>query len=110
MAALTALSASVMAQYVRERKVSPVELIEAHLDRTGRLNPKLNAFAHLDAEGARAQARVAEEQAQSGAQLGALLDEGEIFHRQAICLLHSWNQTTLYASLTPSVKGRERPR
>jgi Asp-tRNA(Asn)/Glu-tRNA(Gln) amidotransferase A subunit family amidase len=46
-----------MARQVREKKVSPVELVQAHLERIERLNPKLNAFAHLDAEGALKQAR-----------------------------------------------------
>ena len=45
---------------VRSRQVSPVELVEAHLGRIQSLQPRLNAFAHLDAAGARAQARAAE--------------------------------------------------
>ena len=46
---------------VRSRKVSPVELVEATLARIEKLEPKLNAFMHLDAAGARKQARAAEE-------------------------------------------------
>src|ERR1700761_9392387 len=46
---------------VRARKVSPVELVEATLARIEKLEPKLTAFMHLDAAGARRQARVAEE-------------------------------------------------
>ncbi|MGC1634572.1 MAG: amidase family protein, partial [Candidatus Acidiferrales bacterium] len=49
-----------MAANIRLRKISPVELVEAHLARIARLNPKLNAFIHVDAEGARQQAQVAE--------------------------------------------------
>jgi Asp-tRNA(Asn)/Glu-tRNA(Gln) amidotransferase A subunit family amidase len=45
---------------VRERKFSPVEVVEAHLERIAGMQPKLNAFVHLDAEGALAQARRAE--------------------------------------------------
>jgi Asp-tRNA(Asn)/Glu-tRNA(Gln) amidotransferase A subunit family amidase len=54
-------SLSEMAARVRARKISPVELVEAHLARIERLNPKLNAFITVDSEGARAQARTAEQ-------------------------------------------------
>ena len=49
-----------MAANIRLRKISPVELVEAHLARIAHLNPQLNAYVHLDAEGARQQAQVAE--------------------------------------------------
>ena len=45
-----------MAEQVRAGEISPVELVEAHLARIERLNPKLNAFANVDAERARARA------------------------------------------------------
>src|SRR6201988_788 len=41
----------------RQKKLSPVELVSAHLDRIQQLQPKLNAFVHLDAESALARAR-----------------------------------------------------
>jgi Asp-tRNA(Asn)/Glu-tRNA(Gln) amidotransferase A subunit family amidase len=44
----------------RKKRVSPVELVTAHLERIERLQPKLNAFVHLDAESALARARAAE--------------------------------------------------
>jgi Asp-tRNA(Asn)/Glu-tRNA(Gln) amidotransferase A subunit family amidase len=50
-----------MAALVRARKISPVELVAAHLARIGRLNPKLNAFITIDSDGARAQAGAAEQ-------------------------------------------------
>jgi Asp-tRNA(Asn)/Glu-tRNA(Gln) amidotransferase A subunit family amidase len=53
---LTFLSAVSMAEQIRQKKISPVELIEAHLARIEKLNPRLNAFVHIDAEGARRQA------------------------------------------------------
>ena len=56
----TALSATEMARLVRQRELSPVELVEAHLERIEALNPRLNAFVEVDAEGARAAAREAE--------------------------------------------------
>jgi Asp-tRNA(Asn)/Glu-tRNA(Gln) amidotransferase A subunit family amidase len=49
-----------MAALIRSRKLSPVELVESHLARIGQLNPKLNAFVYIDADGARQQARAAE--------------------------------------------------
>jgi Asp-tRNA(Asn)/Glu-tRNA(Gln) amidotransferase A subunit family amidase len=50
-----------MADLVRSRKISPVELVEAHLARIAQLNPRLNAFVFVDAENARAQARAVEQ-------------------------------------------------
>jgi amidase len=72
MSDLTFLPATVMAQQIREKKISPVELAEAHLERFGRLNPILNAFVHLDAERVRREARDAEAAAISGKPLGPL--------------------------------------
>ena len=57
---------------VRERKVSPVELVEATLARIEKLEPRLTAFMNLDAAGARKQARAAEEAVARGAELGPL--------------------------------------
>src|SRR5271168_4824727 len=57
---------------IREKRLSPVELVEAHLDRIAVLQPKLNAFVHVDAEDARKQARVAEAAVLHGAALGSL--------------------------------------
>ncbi len=69
---LTFLSAVEMAERVRRRSVSPVELIQAHLSRIERLNPKLNAFVQVDAERALEQARAAEEAVLRNAELGPL--------------------------------------
>src|SRR5260370_9558470 len=59
-------------QEIRSKNVSPVEIVELHLKRIEALQPKLNAFVHLDAEGARRQARAAENSVLRGAQLGSL--------------------------------------
>ncbi len=69
---LTFLSAVSMAEQIRQKKLSPVELVEAHLTRIQELNPTLNAFVHIDAEGARRQARAAEAAAREGRTLGVL--------------------------------------
>jgi Asp-tRNA(Asn)/Glu-tRNA(Gln) amidotransferase A subunit family amidase len=45
---------------IRSKKISPVEIVDAHLRRISSYQPKLNAFVHLDETGARAQALAAE--------------------------------------------------
>ena len=72
MSDLTFLSAVKMAQAIRERKLSPSELVEAHLAKIERLNPKLNAFVHLDEERVRCEAREAEAAVMCGKALGPL--------------------------------------
>ncbi len=72
MTQLTFLSALQMAEWIRRKQVSPVELIRAHLDRATALERKLDAFATLDAERALLQARAAEAATMRGAALGLL--------------------------------------
>ena len=57
---LSALSATEQARLVRERKVSPVDLVEASLGRIDQVQPVFNAFTLILAEEARAAARTAE--------------------------------------------------
>lgn len=57
---LAFLPALEQARLVRERQVSPLELVDAALERIERLDPRLNAFVTLRAEEARAEARAAE--------------------------------------------------
>src|SRR5205085_3874084 len=45
-----------LAARIRARELSPVELTELYLERIERLDPQLNAFVHLDADGALAAA------------------------------------------------------
>jgi amidase len=52
--------ATELAALVRAREISARDLLEAHLDRIGRLNPGINAIVTLDAEGARAAADAAD--------------------------------------------------
>ena len=49
-----------LAARVRARKVSPVELTQLYLERIERIDPQLNAYVTVDAEGALAAARAAE--------------------------------------------------
>jgi Asp-tRNA(Asn)/Glu-tRNA(Gln) amidotransferase A subunit family amidase len=69
---LTFLSAVTMAERIRDKKISPVELIAAHLTKIERLNPKLNAYIHVDANRARRAAYDAEAAVMSGKSLGPL--------------------------------------
>lgn len=68
----TRLSAVAMAEAVRRKEISPVELVEAHLARIEKLNPRLNAFVQVDAERARSAARDAERAIQRSAGQGPL--------------------------------------
>ncbi|OGL09151.1 MAG: glutamyl-tRNA amidotransferase [Candidatus Rokubacteria bacterium RIFCSPLOWO2_02_FULL_73_56] len=54
------LPATELAALIRRKKVSPVEVVDAVLDRIERLNPRLNAFVTLTAETARREAKAAE--------------------------------------------------
>jgi Asp-tRNA(Asn)/Glu-tRNA(Gln) amidotransferase A subunit family amidase len=60
MSELTFLSAVCMAEQIRQRKISPVELVDAHLARIANLNPRLNAFVQLDEARARRDAQALE--------------------------------------------------
>ena len=66
------LSAITMAERVRSKKFSPVELVQAHLDRITALNPQLNAYISLRADAALQDARQAEAAVMRGENLGPL--------------------------------------
>jgi Asp-tRNA(Asn)/Glu-tRNA(Gln) amidotransferase A subunit family amidase len=72
MSQLSFLSAVSMAEQIRRKRLSPIELVEEHLTRIERLNPRLNAFVQVDAEGARSQARAAEDAVTRNEKLGPL--------------------------------------
>ena len=61
-----------LAERIRTRELSPLELAHAVLDRIHRLNPKLNAFLTVTAERALTEAKAAEARARWGALLGPL--------------------------------------
>jgi Asp-tRNA(Asn)/Glu-tRNA(Gln) amidotransferase A subunit family amidase len=65
-------SAASIARLVRSGQLSATEVVELHLSRIDRLNPQLNAFVGVDAEGARAAARAADEARRSGVPSGPL--------------------------------------
>ncbi|WP_433164376.1 amidase [Kribbella sp. CA-247076] len=66
------MTAVELGRALRSGEVSAVELAESALDRIRELNPTLNAFALVDEAGARAAARVADEQLAAGVDLGPL--------------------------------------
>jgi len=69
---ITFLPAVTMARQLREKIISPVELAQAHLARIERLNPKLNAFVHLDPERVLREARAAGSAIANSKELGSL--------------------------------------
>jgi len=69
---LISLSATEIAEFVRKRGISPVDVIDGHLDHIQRLNPKLNAFVQVDAERALQSAHSAAVAIASGEEIGPL--------------------------------------
>ena len=64
---LTDLSIGAAAERLRSRRISPVELTEAYLERIERLNPAINAYVTVTGDRARADARrAADEITKSG--------------------------------------------
>ena len=66
------MSASELAQRIRQRQVSPVEVVEAFLQRIDALNGDLNAYVHVLHEPAREAARRAEQAVMADVPLGPL--------------------------------------
>src|SRR5258707_3447668 len=73
MKALHYASIAEIRERVRTKKLSPVEVVAAYLERIEALQPKLNAFVHIDADAARAQACRAEDAVWRGGASGPLL-------------------------------------
>lgn len=65
-------SARDLAGLIRRGEVSPVDVVEAVLDRIDRINPAINAYCTVTAEQAREAARGAEQAVARGAGLGPL--------------------------------------
>ncbi|MFG1820346.1 amidase [Kribbella sp. NPDC049174] len=66
------MTAAELGRALRSRDISASELAETALRRTHELNPTVNAFALVDDDGARAAARVVDEQLAAGIDLGPL--------------------------------------
>jgi len=65
-------TAQQIADLVRTKEVSPVEVAETYLDRIERINPAVNAVVWLDADAVRAAAVRAEQAVLRGDPLGPL--------------------------------------
>jgi aspartyl-tRNA(Asn)/glutamyl-tRNA(Gln) amidotransferase subunit A len=63
--------ATKLAELIRTKEVSPVEVVQAHLDRIAAVNPKINAVVTL-ADGALKAAKAAEAAVLAGGELGPL--------------------------------------
>jgi Asp-tRNA(Asn)/Glu-tRNA(Gln) amidotransferase A subunit family amidase len=61
-----------MAELVKQKQISPVELLEAHYQQIGRLNPVLNAFVDLRHDAALDEARAIEARIERGEAVGPL--------------------------------------
>src|SRR5438552_2281054 len=66
------LSVSELAKRIEAKKLSPVDLTEAYLDRSQKLGPRFNAYARLTPEIALEQAKAAEKEIQRGHYRGPL--------------------------------------
>jgi amidase len=61
-----------IAARIRKRELSPVEVVDAFLERIDRRNPSITALTFVDHEGARAEAKAAERELMAGGELGPL--------------------------------------
>ena len=66
------MDATEMAEKIRSKELSPVEVVKDHLDRIEKVNPRLNAIVTLTAEQAMERAREAEDTATQGKSWGPL--------------------------------------
>jgi aspartyl-tRNA(Asn)/glutamyl-tRNA(Gln) amidotransferase subunit A len=66
------LSAAEIAEKIRSREVSAVEVAQAHLDRIAEVDGDVHAFLHVGTEAALANAALVDEQVAAGAELGPL--------------------------------------
>src|SRR5437667_375404 len=66
------LSVSELARRIESKKLSPVNLTQAYLDRSQKLGPRFNAYARLTPESALEQAKAAEKEIQRGHYRGPL--------------------------------------
>src|ERR1700760_4754507 len=69
--ALVHQDATKLAELIRTKEVSPVEVVQAHLDRIAAVDPKINAIVTL-ADGALKAAKAAEAAVLAGDELGPL--------------------------------------
>ncbi len=85
---LCTLTIDELATHIRSQEVSPVDIVDALLARIEEHNDALIAYLHVDAEGARAAAKAAENEIASGSYRGPLhgipVAYKDIFHVQGL--------------------------
>jgi Asp-tRNA(Asn)/Glu-tRNA(Gln) amidotransferase A subunit family amidase len=64
--------AAKLAELIRSKEVSPVEVVEAHIRRIEEVNPKLNAFVATTFDSAREAARLSEQRVARGEAVGLM--------------------------------------
>ena len=69
---IPSLSATELGSAIARREISPVEAVDAYLERIHQVNPQVNAYITVCAEEARQAARQAEEEIQRGQYRGPL--------------------------------------
>lgn len=69
---LAYMSAAEIAERVRRRRLSPIEVVEACISRIEKRNPSLNAFVFKGFDDARREAKAAEQAVMSGSTIGPL--------------------------------------
>ena len=69
---LTMLTASQAAEALQRKQIHSIDLVNALLERIAQENPAINAIVTLDAEGARLQAKAADEALRRGEPGGPL--------------------------------------
>jgi aspartyl-tRNA(Asn)/glutamyl-tRNA(Gln) amidotransferase subunit A len=98
-----AMTAVEMAILVRQREVSPVELVQAAINSIGSTDAKLNAWCDVFADGALAQAKLLEVQAGQGEFKGVLhgvpIGVKDLFQTQG---LRTRRGSVLYADFIPT--------
>ncbi|MGW2871388.1 Asp-tRNA(Asn)/Glu-tRNA(Gln) amidotransferase subunit GatA [Kitasatospora sp. NPDC001225] len=72
MTELIRYTAAETASAIAKGEVSAVEVAQAHLDRIGAVDKKVNAFLHVDTEGALAAAKAVDDKRAKGEELGPL--------------------------------------
>ena len=65
-------SGRALGSMIRTKEISPVEVVEAYLDRIEQLNPKVNSFITILRDESMAKARRAESEIQAGRYIGPL--------------------------------------
>jgi len=99
---LTQLTISQAASWISRGELSPVELTQAHLERIGRLNSRLNCFITIIEEMAMADARRALDEIRNGSPRGLLhgipLALKDLYETAGVRTTHG---STFYADYVP---------